>query len=288
AYPDFLVKQVILSGEMKLARDRVFSLSGDLQGITSNQDLSGAPTTFSIQGTKSKARGFEFALSGAVDYRGKKSTEAVKLEVSQLSLKGLNLGDSPYLPPTFDGGEGSVSLDMRFDADAYSVDLDARMEGIRFVGRAPKGDVQKILDEIYDNLNLITLRGQIKSTAEGMDTRLSSNLDRYLQDQIRTIVKRKVDEAKVRVRKELDRRVDELRGEIEKEIAVRRQELEARIETKSLELERGIETVMAEIKKHQQMVEDRIGTEKGKAEGAVGRETEKAKKALGEKLKKLW
>ncbi|MCK5732871.1 MAG: hypothetical protein KAI38_01710, partial [Candidatus Latescibacteria bacterium] len=265
-YPGFLIKQANLSGETKLAKDRVFELSGHIKGITSNQDLFGAPTTFSIQGAKSRAKGFAFALDGAVDHRGKKSTEAVKLEVSKLSLKGLNLGNSPYLPPTFDGGEGIISLDMRFDADAYSMDLDARMQRIRFVERAHRDELQKILNEIYDNLNRITLQGHIKGSEEGTDTRLSSNLDRYFKEQIRTIVKRKVAEAKARARRELDARVDRVRGEIEKEIAVRRRELEGRIEAKRGELEREIEKVGAEVKKHQQMVEDRIASEKKKAE----------------------
>lgn len=287
-YPGFLIKQANLSGETKLAKDRVFELSGHIKGITSNQDLFGAPTTFSIQGAKSRAKGFAFVLDGAVDHRGKKSTEAVKLEVSKLSLKGLNLGDSPYLPPTFDGGEGIISLDMRFDADAYSMDLDARMQRIRFVERAHRDELQKILNEIYDNLNRITLQGHIKGSEEGTDTRLSSNLDRYFKEQIRTIVKRKVAEAKARARRELDARVDRVRGEIEKEIAVRRRELEGRIEAKRGELEREIEKVGAEVKKHQQMVEDRIASEKKKAEDAVRKETEKAKKKLEKKLKKLW
>ncbi len=303
AYPGFLIKQAILSGETKLARDRVCELSGHIRGITSNQDLYGAPTTFLIQGAKSRAKGFAFVLDGAVDHRGKKSTEAVQLEVSKLSLKGLNFGDSPYLPPTFDGGEGVISLDMRFDADAYSINLDARMQRIRFVKRAARDELQNILNEIYDNLDLITLGGHVKGSETGTDTRLSSNLDRYFKEQIRTIVKRKVAEAKARARRELDARVDQVRWEIEKEITIRRRELEGRIEAKKRELEQEIEKVRTEMKKHQQMVEDRIGAEKKKAEEAVQKEvekakkkgedavrqeTEKAKKKLEKKLKKLW
>jgi hypothetical protein len=179
---------------------------------------------------------------------------------------------------------------MLFDADAYTVDLDARMQGIRFAQRKynKKNELEDVLNEIYSNLKLITLQGQIKGTEQGTTTKLSSNLDRYFNQQIRNIAKRKVEETKAKVRKELDARVNQARREIEKEIATRRQELEGLVEAKRQELEREIDKVRAEIEKKQQMVEDRINEEKKKAEEAARKEAEKATKKLGDEIKKLW
>lgn len=90
AYPQFLLENARLSGELELAGGPL-ALSGRLDGVTSNPALYGKPATLELSGRD--ARGVSLSLLGALAQQSEPVGISLRFDAAGLPIAGAALGD---------------------------------------------------------------------------------------------------------------------------------------------------------------------------------------------------
>jgi uncharacterized protein (TIGR03545 family) len=286
-YPTFLIKKINVSGESKLSNEAKLFLNGTITGITSDQDLYGAPLVMKLEGKKVGDGGYKFLLNGVMDHRKNIDQEKIKLAMTEVDISGFSFGQSEFLPPKFEKGEGLINFDMLFSSNSTLINLDASMRNIK-LGKAEynkSNELQSIVQNIYKDLNLLTFKSQYKSDVNGDDFSLSSNLDEYFNQQMRKILDQKIQEIKNKVKAELDARINKARAEFEAKYNERWKALEAKYGLKQTSLDSEIKRLTDAIANEDNITKSFTDQQKQKAQVEVNEKKEEAKQEAKEQAK---
>jgi uncharacterized protein (TIGR03545 family) len=287
SYPGFLIKLINVSGESKLENNAKLLLNGTIKGITSDQDLYGAPLVIDLEGKKIGDGGYNFLLNGTIDHRKNIDQEKFELAMKNIDMSGFSFGSSSMLPPKFEKGEGFVDFEMLFASTSYIMNLDAGMKNIKLqkVEYNKSNQLESIVQNIYSDLNIITLKSQYKSDANGDDFSLTSNLDEYFNQQMRKILDQKIQEVKDKVKAELDARINKARAELDSKLNGRWQELQSKFGLKQTSLDSTTKQLTDAIANKDNLMQSFQDKQKQKAQEAVEQKKEEVKEEAKQEVK---
>ena len=274
ARPEFLIEKILISGATNHQdTSRVWSLSGEVKGITSHPRLYGNPLKFRL-GVKSPESG-SYRLTGSFDHTGDIPEERFEVTASGLQLGAVDLPPRPYLPSRIDITSSDITANLTIAGEQFDFRLDfaARPVGFAFEDSLLKNDViSKLTTSVFGTVDLLNLSAQITGSAGDLDLSITSNLDKVLASRIQAVIG---ESAKV-ARAEIKKRLDSVVQPKKKDTAALVGKYQSQINSEIKKLENGINEQLALVDRKKKEMEARIKKEK-----------EKGIKAITKKLKGL-
>ncbi len=184
--PDFLIRTIKVS-----ARPEAGVFDGTIRNVTPDQDVLGSPITFALSGRDMKNIG-SLELDGKLDHVvPARSEDRMTVRLQRYAVRKMILSDSGSLPVTLktatadcvvqaDRRSGGISATIT--AEFRSVDLDT---GGKSAGSPLIASIAKSLSGVKD----FTLTAKVNGSPEDYDIKISSDLDRVLQQAAGRFVK---------------------------------------------------------------------------------------------------
>lgn len=152
AYPTVLVRRLELTGE--LGMEDPLGYSGTVEGLTTQPQVYGRPTTAEIKGAKG-ARRLDFRAS--LDATGETVKTASKLSYTGMPVKELQLGSPASFMVDITGGIGALEATLATDGEKIDGKVAARLAGASFKPKA-------------DTIKAAPLRSAVESSFSGLSS----------------------------------------------------------------------------------------------------------------------
>lgn len=153
-YPSLLVRKLALTGE--LGAEDPLEYSGTVEGLTTQPQVYGRPTTILIKGSKG-ARRLDFKSS--IDAAGEELKTASELSFAGMPVKQLRLGSPSSFQVDITGGTGAFEAALKTSGDQLEGKATARLAGASFKSKA-------------DNIKAAPLRSAVESSFAGLSSTL--------------------------------------------------------------------------------------------------------------------
>ncbi|MGK9476310.1 TIGR03545 family protein [Melioribacter sp. OK-6-Me] len=212
-YPDFWIKEIRVTGGNP--NSRIFVGKGTIENISDNQNLTGKPITFKLEGELSNNR--HVFIAGTIERRNFRKIDKYRIELRDVPVGKVKLGTNKFLPTEINNAFLSTKADIFINENDLNVILDNTFTNmILFFEKQPESIVERI---VYNTLNGIkklstTLRFWIDDGK--YDISLSTNLDEEIAAGIRRSIGQEVEMLKGRLKERFDQIVAAKRAELEK------------------------------------------------------------------------
>ena len=179
----------------------------------------------------------------------------------------IGFGSGKMLPPPIKSGEAVINLKSEFSDTGYLTNIDATMKSIVFENRDfnKNSEMDILINDIYKDLKLITIKAKIKKADGDEEISLKSNLDEYFNKQIKAIMDKKMAQAKAKLRAQLSEKIQGMKSNLEKQVLGEWGSLDTLANSK----ENGLNEINAEIDKNKKVAEDKLNEEKKKQTDAL-------------------
>ncbi|MBU0480742.1 MAG: TIGR03545 family protein [Proteobacteria bacterium] len=185
--PDFLIRNI--SASVQIAAG---SFTGSIKNVTPDQDILGAPLTFSFAGDSLQGiRAVSFA--GTLDHiKPAQSHDTVQIKIKEYSLEKATLNSDQNLPATLTGGTLDLTVQAVLKEQEINVDIRAGLKSAKFSPSASDRESDAASRAIADALSGITDlsgRAKITGTIDNYKMELSSDLDKILEKAVANTLK---------------------------------------------------------------------------------------------------
>lgn len=179
--PDLLIRTAHVSLEIPQG-----TVMGEVRNITPDQDILGAPLTFEF--AREKLQGLQsLKLTGSVDrVRPASPQDRVSLLARGVGLDALTLGEGSDWPLTLRQGTADLDLHATVAGRALTADVAGRLKSLR-LALAPKpdgGPIREAVGAALADLHGFSLKADVTGTVDRYDIKLTSDLDRVLQEAV--------------------------------------------------------------------------------------------------------
>lgn len=184
--PDFLIRQVHVDAQLEMGE-----LSGQIANITSQPQVLGAPLKYKFLGREMKQMAV-FDLNGLMDLvRPQAPRHSAKLQIQQLALANLALGDPEQLPISIAQAMANVNFDLSIAGDDLNALLKAQLDHVQMaLQQATSSTLVSALADALGDTERFGLTATVKGAAPEIQTRLQSDLDQILQKAVGQMVQK--------------------------------------------------------------------------------------------------
>jgi uncharacterized protein (TIGR03545 family) len=194
------------------------SIEGEIRNITPDQDVMGLPLTYDFSGENLKGlRSAE--LHGELNHIDPSSPrDTADLKISGYGVADLSLSDGPELPIVLKKADADFRVHAALAGQALEADLLGDLHSVEISTGMKKGagSLAKALTASFSDVKEFSVKADISGTLKDYDVKLSSDLDRVLEDAVGKQVKA-----------QLERLEEDLMAEISKKVGVPMDELKA-------------------------------------------------------------
>ena len=184
--PDFLIRTVNAS---LLPKAGIFS--GKIRNITPDQDVLGAPMTLAFSGEgMQEVRSAK--LNGVFNHvRPSKPDDRMTLVVQGYRAMDAVLSENEKLPVSLKEGLVDLKVDGVSRGENFSAKVTAMVRSVRFSsgGKENANPYARAMSSALSKVSSFTLSADVAGTFEDYSVRISSNLDRVLQDAVGKLVR---------------------------------------------------------------------------------------------------
>ncbi len=195
--PDFLIRLAKVSAQLEVG-----DVSGRIENITPDQDVLGKPLTFAFAGEKLK--GLQSVhLDGAFNHIVPASAkDTVMLKVRGYQVQDVLLSDSPDWPVTMGKALADLDLNTTVSGQAIAGTMTAGLKSVRLaVGKQDSSNqFVKAIGSALSGVSAFTAKAEVTGTLDQYEVRLTSDLDRVLNEAAGRLVQEYTD----RLKKELE------------------------------------------------------------------------------------
>ncbi len=281
AYPTFWLKKASVSSQINSSDPN--SKNGNIKGVildvTSNQLITGKPTTASITGDfpSEKIEGIVFKLK--FDNRAKDSLINAVFAVKSYPIAEKELISSKEVKLGFKSAAGTVTSNM--DLVNYK-ELTLKVENvfreIDYNVAAENKDIQNVLVNVFNGAKTTNMIATAKGTLPHINLDIDSNLAELIQKGFEKEINAKIEEVKKKVKEFVDSEINKQKEIIEKQVNALKAQAEGEI--KKIQSQAEAQKKLAEDKTQEAKkdIENRMNAEKSKAEAEANRRAEEEKK----------
>lgn len=177
--PDFLVRLARVSLNLDVG-----NLAGTIHNVTSDQPTLGKPLTFAFAGEQLKGVN-AVALEGTLNHIvPAQSRDQLTLKAKGYELDDVALSKDAKWPVTLKSGLGDITVDATLQGPALSAQGSGHLHALQLAAGA-SGDTNpltKSLSSAVSGISQLSLTANVTGTLDNYDVKLSSDLDRILQD----------------------------------------------------------------------------------------------------------
>jgi uncharacterized protein (TIGR03545 family) len=177
--PDFLVRLAKVSLNLNVG-----NLAGTIHNVTSDQPTLGKPLTFAFAGEELKGVN-AVALEGTLNHIiPAQSQDRLSLKAKGYDLAGATLSKDAKWPVTLKSGLGDIKVDAVLQGRALTAQSSGNLHSLQLAAgtAGDKNPLTKSLSSAVSGISELSLTANVTGTLDHYDVKLSSDLDRILQD----------------------------------------------------------------------------------------------------------
>ena len=286
--PNFWFKRLFIGGKTK----RGIELRGSVLNLTSNQKITGIPTTIALSGN---GRGGEKLLvSGKLNYTGDTPSENFDMNFSNMPVESYTLGEAGKFGLAFENGTVDISTSLDFSGNRVESGLDVEGHNLVVTPKASglSEEMEDLINELFSNIDRLNLKASIVMDSSNVDIKVKSNIGNIIIRNLKRIYSERISRVDGEIRAFLKNKNEEYRQEYLKSIDGKYFEVKQKIDNyreliykqqKELLLQKKmLERSVRDLLKSQ--VEKQIDKKKKEAEKII----EKKKKGIEKQINSLF
>lgn len=287
-YPNFLIKYMGISAQgIRSPQNEGFYVQGTVTGITSDPPIYGEPLRIGFTG---KAPGnLYLAMQGKMDHITERIDDSFNLELDNLTIPDLPIGESPYLPKSISVGNTAIRSDLRIKSDEFILDLTVNGKNIAWnfgtsqasTPNGTTGDLMRdVIRQTLARMDQVTINYRLIGRNRQLALSISSDLDKLFNERLNLVINEKFAKLKQEIKARVDQQLQEKQSELEKLKNNYQQQLTAKYQELRTLITRETGALEAESKALKQRIKHELDQK-------VNNETDKANKDLQNQLDKL-
>lgn len=237
SYPRFLLRRADLSVAIGGGPARGNYVAA-VSNVTTEPALVGQPTTFALRRAATGTGVDSLRLTGMLDHRTTKPRDVLNLQAAGVVLPGFPI---PGLPYRADPGRGASTIALTLDGDQLAAKWTLASNKLAWVADSAAkklNTIESLVARVLTGVTALQMNADVTGTLKAPKLAVSSNLDRVVADQMRSVIGAQVAAAEAKVRAHVDSLVDEkaapvkarmtdLRASADKRVADARAQLDA-------------------------------------------------------------
>ena len=287
-YPNFLIEYIGISARKNgLPQNGGFYAQGAVTGITSDPPIYGAPLRINLSGNA--PGNFYLALRGNMDHITEQIDDNFSLEVANLAIPDLAIGQQSFLPKSISVGNTAIRSNLEITSGEFTLDL--AIDGKNLIWNygtgqpaAASGTIGELLEsvvrETLSRMDQVTISYRLTGRDQQLAVSITSNLDKLFNERLNQVINEKFAQLKKDIKAQVERELQTKQQELEKTKNQYQQQLTAQYQELQTLINRETKAVEAKTK----ALEERI---KNELNQKATSETDKAKKELEDQLNKL-
>ena len=177
--PAFLIRLANVSVLLDVGK-----ITGTVENITPDQATLGTPLTLAFSGDQLK--GLQgMTLNGTLDHRdASQSTDNFRFQATGYRLEKVSLSNQPDWPVAVDKGSADVNVDAELHGEAITATGISKLSALR-VSAGQTGDSNPLTNALslaISDISAMSVKATVTGTIQHYDLKLSSDLDRILQE----------------------------------------------------------------------------------------------------------
>jgi len=241
-FPSVLVRKLSLSGE--LGEEDPLYYSGVIEGLTTQPQVYGRPTTAEVKGAKG-ARRLDFRCS--VDAAGEEIKTDTALSLAGMPVKQLQLGSQSSFLVDITGATGVFKLSFKTAGETLDGRAVTRLTGAAFktnAGNIKAAPLKSAVEASFSKLSAAMIESDISGTIKDPKLSIKTDLADALAKAFSGAVGAEVEKAQAEAQKKIDEALKPYREKLDNLAATKKAELDSKLEGASDKVTGGGEKLL--------------------------------------------
>ncbi len=304
--PSFLIRHAAFEGYWPEQKDQ---FDGDLYDFTLTPKQHQKATT--VNAKLKSENGAPYLVKATLDHRAGVDKDRIEVTGTDIDMGSIKLSSSQTgkFPVAFDakGAEMSSWFEIEDGKLNSKINIDYKKGVFRF---GENGGKDKDIRAIFDNLDMVTIRGALKGSITSPSIDLNSNLDKSLSSAFKELYNKRITEARAKLEQSINARYQEKEdafknsleeqkqqllapyqqkldqfNNIEQRLDDEKQKLQARIDEQAAALQQKLDAEKAATQAKIDAEKRRLEEQKAKLQAELEAKKAAEKKRVEEKLK---
>jgi len=262
AQPDFLMEHILISAATNQQdTSQVISVSGEMNGITSQPRLYGSPLTFALQASLPKSKAY--AITGGFDHTKDVAEDRIEVNASGVRFGEIALPERPYLPVKVDANRGNLSAELKLIGDEFVFDINLTARSVKFLFAEKTGSddvISKATRSVFDSIDKLQISAGISGRIDNPRLNIRSNIDDILAQRVQALI----GESARAARTEIRNRVASMTGPKKQELSAFINKNQKKITGDLDQIQQAVDEKVAVIDEKRKEIEQKIEKEKKK------------------------
>ncbi len=262
ARPDFLMEHILISAATNQQdTSQVMSVSGEVNGITSQPRLYGNPLTFVLQASLPKSRAY--AITGRFDHTNDVAEDRIEVKASGVRFGKIDLPVRPYLPVKVDMNRGNLSADLNLVGDDFAFNINLTASSVKFLFANEAGNIDvisKATRSVFDSIDKLQISAGISGRIDNPKLNIRSNVDEILARRVQALIGESVRAARTEIRNRVTSMTESKKQALSAFINKNRQEITGQLD----QIQKDVDEKLAVIEEKRKKIEKKIEKEKKK------------------------
>lgn len=287
-YPAFLIKYLGISAQdIESPQNGGFYAAGTVTGITSDPPIYGEPLRINLSG---KAPGnLSLMLQGKMDHVSQRIEDSFNLEVRNLAIPDLVIGEQAFLPKSIRVGNADIRSNLRITSREFILEMaiDGKQlawnygaDQVATTGITIGEIVKSVVRESLARMDHVTVNYRLTGRDNQLAVSISSDLDKVFNERFSQVIDEKFSQLKQEIKARVDREAQAKKQELEKTKNGYEQQLTTHYKELKALIKRETDTVEAKTKTLEQRINQELNQK-------ATSEIDKTKKELEDQLNKL-
>ncbi len=269
--PNFLIEHMLVSAASNASAesDAVFSVSGNVNGVTTEPSVYGKPTTFLLQALLPNSSAY--AVNGELDHVGDIAADRFEIKAKNVSLLDLSLPERPYLPVKIltEKGDLGAKFELIGERLNFRVELNARPVRFQFSEDDHREDaISRITRSVFASIQDLNFSAGVMGPVDDLALKISSNIDDILAQRISAVVGESVRVARKEIQQRIEQMVEPKRQELVALVDQNRNQIQGKI----AQYQTQVDEKLAVVEARKREIETKIDEKKKEGvEGAKGK-----------------
>ncbi len=277
-YPLFWIKRTGISSQAG-ADPQSGNISGEIRDITSNQKMTGRPTTAKIEGDFPGINIRGLLVQASINNAKPISEVLISGGVESFPIESKVLVDSPDVNIAFINAVGKIKVSSKIvGLKQYDLNLSTVFSNAKYDVGAKEKIADDILKRVFSGLPAITLNASAAGDFPSLPLRVESNLGPEIERGFRSAVQAKIDEARSNIEKAINAEIGKVRAQLEKQV----NDIKNKLDSEVKKAQQSVESQKAQL---QSRIDQAKKDTENKAKSQVEDEAKKKMEELKKKLK---
>jgi len=262
AQPDFVIEHILISAATNQQdTSQVMSVSGEVNGITSDPRLYGSPLILELRANLPGSKAY--AITGGFDHTKDVAEDRIEVKASGVRFGEIDLPERPYLPVKVDANQGNLSADINLVGDDFAFNINLVASSVKFLFANETGNsdvISRATRSVFDSIDKLQISAGISGRIDNPRLSIRSNVDEILARRVQALIGESVRAARTEIRNRVTSMTEPKKQELSAFINKNKTEITGELE----QVQKAIDEKMAVVDEKRKEIELKINKEKKK------------------------